>query len=237
MDAERQRGNAVSRIAAAISEPARASMLYALMDNRARTSTELAVIASVSPSTASAHLNRLKAERLLKLEVQGRHRYYRLANLDVAAVLEGMLVLAGGSRTPFEPTTPDRLRQARTCYDHLAGALGVSLHDRLIALGWFTTAGNAYSLTPCGAQGVREMGIDLDETLILRRRFAVGCLDWSERRPHLGGALGAALLQLALQRKWVVQDLEGRALSVTIRGKREFAARFLIAGTTPGSPS
>ena len=81
------------------------------------------------------------------------------------------------------------------------------------------------------------MGIDLDETLILRRRFAVGCLDWSERRPHLGGALGAALLQLALQRKWVVQDLEGRALSVTIRGKREFAARFLIAGTTPGSPS
>src|SRR5271168_619993 len=123
-----------SRIAAAIGEPARARMLYCLMDNRARTGTELAVIAEVSPSTASVHLNRLRVERLVKVLAQGKHRYYSLAGGQVAAVLEGLTVLAGRPRKKFVPNTPSGLRGARTCYDHIAGVLGVALHDRLVGM-------------------------------------------------------------------------------------------------------
>src|SRR5260370_40553904 len=113
---------AISRLAAAIGEPSRARMLCCLLDGHARTSTELALAAEVSPSTASAHLNRLKAERLVKLLAQGKHRYYSLEGADVASALEALMVVAGGSRPQFKPTTPEPLRQARTCYDHMAGA-------------------------------------------------------------------------------------------------------------------
>jgi len=119
----------VAAIAAAIGEPARARMLYCLVDGRARTSTELAVVANVTPSTASVHLQRLKAERLVKVLAQGKHRYYSLERADVAAALEALSVLAGGARDRFVARTPHRLREARTCYDHIAGTLGVALHD------------------------------------------------------------------------------------------------------------
>src|SRR5439155_7778862 len=121
---------AASSIAAAIGEPARARMLYCLADGRARTSTELAIVADVSPSTASVHLQRLRTRRLVKVYAQGKHRYYSLAGANVAAVLEALSVLAGKSGDAFVPNTPNRLRAARTCYDHIAGTLGVSLHDR-----------------------------------------------------------------------------------------------------------
>src|SRR5271156_3919676 len=127
---------AVAPIAAAIGEPARARMLYCLVDGRARTSTELAVVADVTPSTASVHLQRLKARRLVKVFAQGKHRYYSLEGANVAAALEALSVLAGASRDAFVPNTPNRLRAARTCYDHIAGTLGVLLHDRLQALEW-----------------------------------------------------------------------------------------------------
>jgi len=221
---------AVSRIAAAIGEPARVRMLYCLMDGRARTSTELAIVAGVSPSTASEHLNRLKTERLVKVLVQGKHRYYSLEGPNVASALEGLSVLAGGCRSQFVPNTPSRLRAARTCYDHMAGTLGVSLHDRFEALGWLsggsTGNDNGYDLTPVGTRAFTGLGIDLDATRALRRRFACACLDWSERRPHVGGALGAALLQVALRRKWVTQELESRALGITSLGRREMLSRF-----------
>ena len=128
----------VSRVAAAIGEPARTRMLLSLMDGHARTSTELAAVAEVAPSTASVHLNRLKTENLLKVFVQGKHRYYSLASRDVAAALEGLSVLAGTKRLKFQPSTPHHLHAARTCYDHIAGTLGVALHDRMKALGWIT---------------------------------------------------------------------------------------------------
>jgi DNA-binding transcriptional ArsR family regulator len=221
---------AVSRIAAAIGEPARARILYCLMDGHARTSTELAVVAEVSPSTASVHLSRLKDERLLDVFIQGKHRYYSVAGPNVASVLEGLSVLAGGARKEFVPNTPNRLRVARTCYDHMAGTVAVLLHDRLSTIGWLKAAAKSdetvYDLTPAGVKGFEVLAVDIAAARALRRKFVCACLDWSERRPHLGGALGAALLKTALKRRWVVQELDSRALAVTAVGRRELRARF-----------
>ena len=221
---------AVSRLAAAIGEPARARMLFTLLDGRERTSTELALAAEVSPSTASAHLHRLRREGLVRVHVQGRHRYYGLSGSPVADALEGLSVLAGGRRAAFVPNTPSRLRGARTCYDHLAGSLGVALHDRLLALRWLAVDpardDHAYDVTPRGADAFGALGIDLDAARALRRRFAYGCLDWSERRPHLGGAVAAALLALALRRRWVAREHDSRVLRVTELGRRELRSRL-----------
>ncbi len=229
-DVECNVDGAASRIAAAIGEPARARMLYCLMDGRARTGTELAVVAEVSPSTASAHLNRLKAEGLVRMLVQGRHRYYSLEGPAVARVLEGLTVLAGARRAEFAPGTPKHLCAARTCYDHLAGSLGVLLHDRLKTMGWLSARsaarGRSYDVTAAGCGGLGALGIAVEEMRRERRRFAFPCLDWSERRFHLGGAVGAAMLKLALGRKWVTQDLDSRAVRVTALGRRELQARF-----------
>jgi DNA-binding transcriptional ArsR family regulator len=230
MNVYRRNDSAVAGIAAAIGEPARARMLYCLMDGHARTSTELAMVAEVSPSTASVHLNRLKTERLVKVLVQGKHRYYSLEGPNVAGALEGLSVLAGASLDKFVPNTPSRLRAARTCYDHMAGTVGVSLHDRFMTLGWLsavsTGGGNVYELTQAGTKAFEALGIDIEATRALRRRFAWACLDWSERRPHIGGALGAALLKIALNGKWVLPDLDSRALTVTRLGRREMLTRF-----------
>ena len=230
MNVERRRNEAVSRVAAAIGEPARSRILYCLMDGRARTATELAVVAEVGAPTTSAHLNRLVAEHLVKLVTQGKHRFYSLETPNVARVLESLSVLAGQPRHKFVPTTPDNLRAARTCYDHIAGTLGVLLNDRFISLGWISARANdertTYDVTARGIKSFASHGINTDAALCKRRRFAFGCLDWSERRFHLGGALGAALLNLALKRKWVAQALDGRALDVTSIGRRELHARF-----------
>jgi len=219
----------LSGIAAAIAEPARARMLCCLMDGHARTSTELATVAEVSPSTASVHLARLKEQHLVNVLAQGKHRYYSLAGASVAAALEALMVVAGGSRDRFVPNTPTRLRAARTCYDHLAGAVAVLLHDRFKERGWLedSPAGDGdYDLTESGAKAIESLGVDVEAVRAMRRRFASSCVDWSERRPHLAGALGAALLNLALKRKWVVRDLDSRALSVTRIGVREMGSRF-----------
>jgi DNA-binding transcriptional ArsR family regulator len=229
MNVERDPDGSVSRIAAAIGESARARMLYCLLDGRARTSTELAVVAHVTPSTASVHLQRLKTERLVKVFAQGKHRCYSLEGTNVAAALEALSVLAGESRAAFVPSMPNRLRAARTCYDHIAGTLGVSLHERFRTLGWLsdsTASNNAYDLTTSGTRALESLGIDVESARTLRRHFVYPCLDWSERKPHLGGALGAALLKFALNKKWVLQDLDSRVLRVTSLGRREMMTRF-----------
>lgn len=217
----------LARLAGAIAEPARARMLCCLLDGHARTATELAAVGEVAASTASAHLARLKDQRLVESVAQGKHRYFRLAGSEVAAVLEGLLVVAGAPHSKFQPATPSRLRAARTCYDHMAGTAGVALHDRLHGQGWLrATEGDDYELTAEGAVALESLGIDIDGARRSRRRFACACLDWSERRPHLGGALGAACLQLSLRRGWVRQALDGRALAVTPKAQREMPELF-----------
>jgi DNA-binding transcriptional ArsR family regulator len=221
----------LARLAGAIAEPARARMLCCLLDGHARTATELAAVGEVAASTASAHLARLKEQRLVESVAQGKHRYFRLAGSEVAAVLEGLLVVAGAPASEFRPTAPSRLRAARTCYDHMAGTAGVALHDRLHAQGWLHAAsgGGVYELTAEGAVALESLGLDIESARSSRRRFACACLDWSERRPHLGGALGAAWLQLSLRRGWVRQELDGRALALTPKAKREMPELFGLA--------
>lgn len=225
-DAEQQ----IARIAAALGETARSRMLYSLMNGRARTATELALAAGVSPSTATTHLLRLRSEQLVRVVPQGKHRYYSLESERVADLLESFTVFAGATREEFIPSTPLPLRAARTCYDHIAGALGVELHDRLLALGLLAVdMESAYATTDTGAAALAALGIDASAIERQRRRFAFACMDWSERRPHVAGALGAALLRVFLQRKWVTPSLTSRALRVTPLGRRELSIQFNLA--------
>src|SRR5262245_21747842 len=222
-----------ARIAAAIGEAARARMLYSLSDGLARTSTELAAIAGVTPSTASVHLQRLKDCDLVTVVAQGKHRYYALGGPHVAAALEALSVVAGPSTGSdrFVPNTPLHLRAARTCYDHLAGTLGVQLHDRFVASRWITpgeSGGTSYEVTHAGAEAFAALGIDLDAVRARRRRYPFACIDWSERRAHLGGALAAALLDVALRRRWISHEPGSRAVTVTASGRREMARRFAL---------
>jgi len=229
MDVEFSAEKAASRIAAAIGEPARARILYCLLDGHARTSTELALVAEVSPSTASVHLTHLKDRGLVRVLAQGKHRYYSLEGAHTAAALEALMVVAVGPDNRFISTTPQRLRAARTCYDHMAGTIAVALHDRFEQLGWMVLAPDAYDITPVGERALAVFGIDIEATRALRRRFAYGCVDWSERKPHIAGALGAALLQVALKRKWLTQDLDSRALRVTRSGQRDLQRHFGVS--------
>jgi DNA-binding transcriptional ArsR family regulator len=222
---------AVARIAAAIGEPARTRMLFCLLDGRARTSTELATVADVAPPTASAHLNRLKTENLVAVQAQGKHRYYVLKSAQVARALEGMSVLAGTPRASFQPSTPGPYRLARTCYDHMAGRIAVELLDRFRSLRWLRASSdgaNGLELMQEGHAGLAALGVDLDAAHSARRRFAYGCLDWSERRMHLAGALGSALLKALRARHWLESEPDNRALTIAPRGRRELGQRFQI---------
>lgn len=230
MDSQRNE-TAISRVAGAIAEPARTKMLCSLMDGHARTSTEMAVIADVSASTASAHLARLKEDGLIKLHTQGRHRYFSLADAHVAQAIEALMVISRNAQTAFVSTTPTRLQLARTCYDHMAGSLAVQLHDCFIDSGWLTLADagdGMYQLTVKGEKGMTGLGVEIETVRAQRRRFACSCLDWSMRRPHLAGALGAAVLQTFTSRKWVIQNLDSRALALTPKGRKELYGRFGI---------
>lgn len=215
-------------VAAAIAEPARSRMLCCLMDGHARTSTELAVVAQVSPSTASVHLAKLKEQHLVRVLAQGKHRYYSLAGAEVAAALEALMRVAGLPQPQFIPTTPDRLRHARTCYDHMAGAVAVGMHDYMTRNLWLRAEGSAYVLSEEGEAGFASLGLDPEQARKTRRRFACACLDWSERRPHLGGALGAQLMAMLIREGWIERDLDSRALAVTREGKRRFKRVFAL---------
>ena len=218
----------LANVAAAIADPARARMLCCLLDGRARTATELAVVAQKSPSTASSHFQKLLEQGLVTLVSQGKHRYFQLASADVAKALEGLLSLTSFESPAFKPSTPCHLRHARTCYDHLAGEVGVLLHDALLAGEWMYQEQGDYGLTPKGIERLTRMGMDLSADTPTRRRFAYPCLDWSQRCAHVGGTLGAALLGHMVREKWVVRAPDSRALTVTAKGRKRLASAFDI---------
>jgi DNA-binding transcriptional ArsR family regulator len=206
-------------------------MLYCLLDGHARTSSELAIVGEVGASTASIHLARLKEQRLVKVLAQGKHRYYSLDGASVATALEALNVIAGSNGVQFTPNTPTHLRAARTCYDHMAGHAAVLLRDRFEKLKWLQpdkTDKGDYEVTSMGAAALAGIGVDVDSLRQLRRRFAYACIDWSERCPHIGGALGMAILKTALKQKWFTQDLDSRALRATALGRRQIEVRFGI---------
>ena len=211
----------IAEVASLIGDSARANILSALKDEGALTATELAHIAGVSPQTTSGHLSKLTGARLIAVERQGRHRYYRLAGHQVAEVLEALALLSVGA-TPRRRTGPPRdrdVRFARTCYDHLAGHVGVAVAQALQARGLLEPAGGDFRLTGAGEAFCDGFGIDLPLLAKGRRLFARPCLDWSERRPHLAGALGAALLDRFVEREWIVRRPRSRAVEVSEAGR------------------
>ena len=218
----------IAEVAALVGDPARANMLAALMDGRALTATDLAHVAGVRPATASGHLARLTQGGLLASTSQGRHRYFRLASREVAQMLEGIMAVAAEPRSTHRatPRIDPALREARTCYDHLAGRLGVALADALVARGAVVLTEEAGEVTEAGHTLLQAFGAPADAPRRTRRLYCRPCLDWSERRPHLAGALGAALLNRALEMGWIMRAKEGRAVIVTPEGRSGFAEMF-----------
>ena len=219
----------VSPVAALMADPTRAAILTSLLDGRPRASGELALCAGVSPQVASNHLARLLRGGLLVLEANGRQRAYRLRGGDVAHALEALAVL--GQTRPLRgaaPAVPEDLRFARSCYDHLAGVMGVAVTEALTASGFLRAQGPSYRATAGGEAWFLELGIPTTELSKGRRPFARRCLDWSERRPHLGGALGAALFGRSLELGWLVRQPKGRAVWLTLKGRRSLEGRLKL---------
>jgi DNA-binding transcriptional ArsR family regulator len=219
-------GPTIASIAALIGDPARANILTALMDGRALTVSELAEAAGVTLQTASGHLSKLTEARLLTVEKQGRHRYLRLSGNDVAQVLEQLMGLAQRAGATRVRTGPNdhALRQARICYDHLAGEAGVVMLGALAGKG-FVTSGAEIALTDAGRVWFEGFGIAVADLEGARRPVCLHCLDWSERRHHLAGALGSAMLDELLHRDWLRRG-PGRTLQFTPTGRKAFAAEF-----------
>lgn len=221
----------IAEVAALVGDPARANILCALLGGRALTATELAFAAGVSPQTTSGHLSKLHAARLLMLIKQGRHRYYRLAGPHVGQMLEGIMNVALTGPPRFQPKSKldDQLRRARTCYDHIAGRLGVGLADRLAEREFVILGAEAGEVTPAGADFLCKLGVDLSGAQARRRVFCRPCVDWTERRPHIGGAVGAALAQRCFELKWIERVRDGRALTITPAGQRGLIEAFALS--------
>ena len=218
-------------IGTTIGSPARAAILGALFDGRALTATELARLACVSPATASGHLARLVESRLLVAEQHGRHRYYRIAGPDIAEALQSLARLDVTRAAPSRPPSRELnvIRRARLCYDHFAGHLGVAMTTTMLERGWLSTEDRDFRLTASGEDLCTRLGIDLRAVRARRRMFARKCLDWSERRPHLAGALGAALAERAFENGWVERTRRPREVSITARGEVAFERYFGLA--------
>ena len=224
---------AVAEIAALVGNPARANMLMALMDGRALTASELAYVAGVSPQTTSEHLAQLRQANLLSLTKQGRHSYFRLASPKIARMIEGIMVVAADAPQRYRPrwNGDDALRTARTCYDHIAGRLGAALTDTLTHRRHIMLIDDGGVVTRAGAKHLADFGIKLDTVEHGRRTFCRPCLDWSERRPHLAGALGAVFADRCFELGWIARIRDSRALKISAKGERGFAETFGVSLT------
>lgn len=222
-------GPDIARIAALIGDPARANMLTALMTGKALTASELAVEAGITSQTASSHLAKLDAGGLLRPLKQGRHKYFSLANDDVADVLEGLMGLAAKSGHLRTRTGPKdaMLRRARVCYNHLAGDMGIQMFDRFVARGFLRMEDNALSLTDGGSEFVEGFGVCLAELRARKAPLCKECLDWSARRSHLAGSLGRALLSQFEKKQWAKRVPESRAVVFSPQGLQGFEAEII----------
>ena len=210
----------LTTIAALVGDPSRGSMLSALMDGRALTATELALEAGVTPSTASSHLAQLEGAGVVSMARQGRHRYFRIASPEVASVFEALMGLAAHTeRRPRSSPDATGMRKARVCYDHLAGERGVQLLERLRARKFLTASDETPELTKAGQAWCRSFGIDLDALAARRRPLCRPCLDWSERRTHLAGALGASLLERLFALRMARRETGSRTVVFSPRGE------------------
>jgi DNA-binding transcriptional ArsR family regulator len=210
-------------VARLLGEPARTRILTALLGGCAFTGKELAYFAGVTAPTASSHLSRLVAGGLLLMEKQGRCHYYRLKSADVARAIEGLMTLAAALPAGWPPghRVEPALRAARMCYDHMAGRLGVALCDMMLRHGYVVLDDGSGELTDAGTRFLVGLGVDLEQARSSRRRYCRSCLDWTERRPHLSGAMGAALAAAFLEHEWIARVPDSRALTVTVGGRQQ----------------
>jgi len=222
----------IPRIAGLIADPARARILWTLIDGTTRPAGELAYAANVSAQSASAHLAKLVEGGLLQSESQGRHRYFRIASAEVASVLEGIASLGAATRPRAprallpSPSTPVQFLNARTCYGHLAGEMAVRILEAMLKARWLTVDGRDFAVTRPGEAKLAALDVDLAAARQPRRVFARACVDLTQRRPHLGGALGDALLDLYVARGWVQRLRRSRVVSITPKGHENFRRVF-----------
>jgi DNA-binding transcriptional ArsR family regulator len=229
-------GPIIAELAALVGDPARATMMAALLDGRALTASELARAAHVTPQTASTHLAKLTDAGLLAVVRQGRHRHFRLASPAVVDMIDGIVGVALQKRPRYRPLTRDAraLGAARICYTHLAGRLSVDLTDALVARAYVVPHDEAAEITTAGTRFLTDFGIDLPGPRSTRRHVGRLCLDWTERRPHIAGKLGAALTRRYFDLGWLERMKHSQAVSVTPPGRRGFLKVFGIEASTPG---
>jgi len=225
---------AIAPVASVLAHPVRVAILLAISDGREMSAGELALVAGVTAPTASAHLSKLTEAGFIRVRSETRHRFYQLKRPELTQVMEALAILAPEStpRTHRQASIGRAVRAARTCYDHLAGRLGVLLTQTLIERGALQPAGRQFELMPEGETFLCEIGLDLAAARANRRAFAPACLDWSERVPHVAGALGAALLGFLFEKGWLERMRGSRAVQVTAAGRRGLAKTF---GVTPRS--
>lgn len=221
----------ISGIAALLGDPARAKMMVALLGGKALTATEMALEADITPQTASGHLAKLLSRRLITVQKQGRHKYFQLHGYEVAELLETLLNLSAKidhSTVSTGPKDP-ALRKARVCYDHLAGAQSVALRGSLLERGVLVEENGQLAVTNKGLEWFRDMGADTAMLAKKQRPLCKNCLDWSERRHHLAGALGAWILTDLLAKKWAERDLDSRIIRFSDYGTKQFSRTYLQA--------
>lgn len=220
----------IAKISSLLSDPSRSSILLTLMDGRIHPAGELAYLANIKPQTASFHLKKLLEEKLISVEKHGRHRYYRLSNSDTANMIEQLLRMAPKAKVTSlkDSKVKSDLHFARTCYDHLAGYVGVQMTHSLVEQGILKKVDLNFEVTSEGSLFFSKLGINEEHQRHKRRAFARCCLDWSERQHHIAGALGNALLVCMLEEEWIVRMPKTRAVRMTQSGKTAFEKYFKV---------
>jgi DNA-binding transcriptional ArsR family regulator len=229
-------GPIIAEIAALVGDPARATMVSALLDGRALTASELASAARITPQTASTHLAKLTEAGLLSVARRGRHRHFRLASAAVAGMIDGIVAVALEKRPRYRPLSRQAraLSAARICYDHLAGRLSVDLTDSLVAREFVVVDGETAEITAAGARFLTDFGVELPPRRSPRRHPCRLCLDWTERRPHIAGVVGAVLTRRYFDLGWMERVKKSHAVIVTALGRRGFEETFAVDASEPG---